>query len=134
MLFRSLTSNARAGIAAQVSAVPFGELVVWAQTERTQFRVRGKLEIIRENEGYLESWHGLSDRDRAMFFWPDPGTPFSSAEKKIEIVPVSTPPPKNFLALVLRATEAEALELNEFPHKRRLWQESSDWKLQLINP
>ena len=128
------TTDARSEKAAQMLFNPFAELVVWAQTERTQFRVRGPVEVIGNGSGYQEMWAGLTDRDRAMFSWPMPGSPCVAGVKLIETVAANTPPAETFLVFVLRATEAEALELNEFPHRRRIWRKENDWKMERINP
>ena len=128
------TTDARSLKTAQLIANPLAELVVWAQSERTQFRVRGNIELIQSGSGYLDTWQGLSDRDRAMFQWPMPGAAWVPGLKLVETVPASAVPAENFRVFVLRATEAEALELNENPHRRRIWRKANDWNLERINP
>ena len=103
------TTDSRSLKAAQLIANPFAELVVWAQTERTQFRVRGNVELIQTGAGYLETWQGLSDRDRAMFQWPTPDSPWEPGQKLLETVPASASPSENFRVFVLRATDRKSV-------------------------
>lgn len=110
------------------------ELVLWTPHERQQFRVRGAVEIVRSGEIRADMWTDLSDNARALFFGPPPGEPRRPDERFIDVVSSDVPPPETFVLLALRPVEVEALELNEFPHRRRRWKRANRWQVEMINP
>ena len=129
-----ITTNARSGKISQLERCARAELVCWAPNERQQFRVRGHVKIVREGALREEMWVGLSDPARGTFFRPTPGEVRRAGETFVKEVTSEVKAPETFVLLGLRATEVEALELNETPHRRRRWKESEGWRMEAINP
>ena len=129
-----ITSDARSNKIAQLQACPVAELVFWMPHERLQFRLRGPVEIMRDGPVRQEIWEDLNDAGRAMFSWPPSGQPRREQDFFAQSVAAKTPPPESFVLLVLRPSEAESVELNEFPHRRRRWRKESEWRVEMINP
>lgn len=129
-----ITTDARSAKIEELTACPGAELVFWTPNERQQFRVRGLVEIVWGGTRRLEVWHTLSDPSKGTFYGPPPGALRQPGGRVVSPVPPGGDPPECFVLLVLRPTHAEALELNESPHRRRRWKAELGWDVELINP
>jgi pyridoxamine 5'-phosphate oxidase len=118
----------------ELAACPVAELVFWAPQERHQFRVRGRVSIVTAGVEREEIWAGMKARSRAMFLWPPPGEPRCADGDFAKELDGEGPIPDTFVALSLKATEVDSLELNETPHRRRRWRASENWQVEAINP
>lgn len=130
-----ITTDARSSKVDHLRARPVAELVIWAPHERQQFRLRGTVQLVSSGRLREEMWAEMSDAARALYFMPAPGSP----RRPDDAIPAAGPadtaaPPPNFVLLALRPTEVESLELNESPHRRWLWRESTGWQPELIHP
>jgi pyridoxamine 5'-phosphate oxidase len=129
-----MTTDARSGKVAELKNQPTAELLIWAASERQQFRLRGSMRIHTGGAIRQAIWEQLRGDTRATFSWPAPELPRNAADEFVSSVAANVPPPKNFLALCLHPDEVESLELNERPHCRRRWRAADGWKVTDINP
>ena len=129
-----MTTDSRSTKVAHLTVQPKVELVFWALHERHQFRLFGNMEIVNGGSARQDIWEALNDASRALFFGPPPGEPRRAGDVFPPAISAGVSPPETFVLLGLRPTEAEALELNEFPHRRRRWREAAGWKVELLNP
>jgi hypothetical protein len=111
-------------------------------SRREQFRIRGRMEVIRENNKTADAkmrprlWRSLSDATRATFFWPAPGTTLVTDPAAFPTaIGVDEPVPATFEVLALdRPMQVEYLNLNPHPHDRRRWREENGWQEERLNP
>jgi hypothetical protein len=129
-----MASDARSGKLDELKNQPVAELLIWAASERQQFRLRGPIRIHTDGAQRQAIWEQFRGDTRATFSWPPPGLPRDAAGEFISSVAADVPPSKNFLALSLHPDEVESLELNEHPHCRRRWRAADGWKVIDINP
>jgi PPOX class probable FMN-dependent enzyme len=129
-----MTTDSRSPKISHLLANPEAELVFWALHERQQFRVYGRMEIVESGSARQDIWEALNDASRALFFGPSPGELRRPEDVFPPAISAGVSPPETFVLLGLKPTEAEALELNEFPHRRRRWREAGGWKVELLNP
>jgi pyridoxamine 5'-phosphate oxidase len=129
-----MSTDGRSGKILDLQRQPITELLVWAPSERQQFRLRGPMRVHTEGPERQQLWQLQRDDNRASFFWPAPGLPRESEATFPSAVRDSVPPPENFLVLALHPEEVESLELNEHPHRRRRWIAADGWKRSDINP
>jgi PPOX class probable FMN-dependent enzyme len=118
---------------AQIRSNSRAELMFWLPGWREQYRLCGLLEEVKEP---LRSaiWTEMSDKSRALFFWPAPAQPREPTSAFVEFIPSATPPPQRFLVLLLVPDQVERLELNDHPHHRRRWRKDTEWEVEEINP
>lgn len=119
---------------------PMGEICWYFTKTREQFRIRGKIDLIRENSDNLDlekarqqAWEKLSNNGKEQFYWHSPG------EKKIEMPIIEIDeknPPKNFCLLLLNPDKVDHLELRGNPQNRYLYTLDADnqWQRQEVNP
>ena len=130
-----ITSDARSEKNQQLKLNPSATLVLWLPSLRKQFRIDGKLAVLRDEDPLrLEAWKGSSDSSRALFFWPPPGQPFVETEFA-RTVEKDRPMPNSFEVLQLSPTHADVLDLKPHPHLRLKWSLNSGlWIGSRINP
>ena len=103
----------------------FCEMVWWFSKTSEQYRIFGKLKLVKENDedehllqARKQQWGNLSDAAREQFFWSQPGKEYSSEETAS--VPKGgrdgetnkvLPAPPNFLLLLLYPREVKYLNL-----------------------
>ncbi|MDB5352588.1 MAG: hypothetical protein JWN86_3835 [Planctomycetota bacterium] len=129
-----VASDARSEKNREARAHPFGEIAFWLPTLREQFRVAGSLRISAMGDRRDRVWAELSDASRALFFWPPPGGPIREDAELPDRVDVSTQIPGTFELLVLKADRVDHLDLNEHPHRRRIWRADRSWAVREVNP
>src|SRR5579862_8519419 len=108
-----MITDSRSGKAADLKHEPAAELLVWSQSERQQFRLRGTVKMHGDGPARLALWQQLNNATRAQFFWPTPCTIGDSGDGFAASISADTPVPENFVALALHPEEVESLELNE---------------------
>ena len=95
---------------------------------RSQFRFKGKAEIVEENSFY---WNNLSNESKKLWFWPDPGKMRNSEYFKNIIEPNIS---SNFLVLRINIDETELLKLSKPIHSRSVWKKDHNWECLELNP
>lgn len=123
---------------------PIAEVVWWFAKSSEQYRIRGELKFIGEDESdssllisRKEMWGNLSDPAREQFFWKDPGLPFESDS----VVPVGgrdddgkiLPPPDNFLMMLLYPQSCDYLRLGDNFRQNDVI-ENGVWTTKRVNP
>lgn len=126
------------------SARPIAEVVWWFAKSSEQYRIRGELKFVGDDEmdsslliSRKEMWGNLSDPAREQFFWKDPGLPFESDS----IVPVGgrdddgkiLPPPTNFLMMLLYPKSCDYLRLGDNFRQNDVY-ENGVWTTMRVNP
>ncbi|MGA9378668.1 MAG: Npun_F5749 family FMN-dependent PPOX-type flavoprotein [Phormidium sp.] len=127
----------------QIDYQPWGEICWYFANTREQFRISGKLILVKDNETNLEfqqvrkiAWQELSDASRLQFTWPETGklraetTAFQAAQ------PNPTQPLDNFCLLLLEPDFVDHLELRGEPQNRSLYKIDSEgnWLIEEVNP
>ena len=127
----------------QIEKNSWSEACWYFPKTREQFRLRGKLTVVRANHPHPKlakarqtTWQEISDNARQQFTWPNPG------KKRVEASGFELPPPNsleplsNFCLLLLNPTTVDHLELRGEPQNRWLYQHDNQqtWFTQAINP
>jgi PPOX class probable FMN-dependent enzyme len=129
-----MTTDSRSEKVKELKNQPTAELLIWAASERQQFRLRGSMRIHTDGAVRQAIWEQLRGDTRATFSWPPPGLPRNAADEFASSIAATAPPPSNFLTLSLHPDDVESLELNDHPHRRRRWHAADGWKVIDINP
>ncbi|MBD2184418.1 Npun_F5749 family FMN-dependent PPOX-type flavoprotein [Aerosakkonema funiforme] len=136
-------TDARSEKAEQIDRQPWAEACWYFPNTREQFRISGKLMLVRENhpDPQLQkarqiSWQELSDAARVQFAWPHPGQPRADVEAVAPAYPDPTQPLSDFCLLLLDPMQVDFLELRGEPQNRWLYRVDSDrnWSGEAINP
>lgn len=130
----------------QIATVPYGEACWYFPKTREQFRLAGRLTLVRSTDSDLNlqqirqtAWQELSDAARAQFAWPHPGKP-RSPSSEFELLPPDHMPDhstalSNFCLLLLEPDRVDHLELKGNPQDRSLYDWNGDhWSVQEVNP
>lgn len=130
-----VTTDLRSDKSAQVAVSGFGEIVFWLPDRREQFRVGGAMARAGQDDPRRsQAWRALSDRSRAMFLWPEPGTPRTEDDEFPEALGPDAPMVSSFGLLLLRPDRAEFLDLKPHPHERRRWAIDDGWSSRELRP
>jgi PPOX class probable FMN-dependent enzyme len=133
-----IVSDARSEKNEHLKAAPQAEAVFWLPTSRQQFRLLGSVRISNtaNDPARQETWQGLSDGARALFFWPSPGAKRIDPPGAFpEAMPASTAVPPSFELLILRPKRVDHLQLAQHPHRRRRWMLAGNWSAAAeVNP
>ena len=109
--------------------------VLWFEGERTQFRLRGRIEFVDDPARRGEVWQTMSDTARALFVWPTPGEPKADDLAFVEKIPADAGVPAAFAVLRLVPDSCERLVLSGVPHRRTVWTRDRDgWRSEEVNP
>lgn len=136
-------TDSRSQKAKQIDRQPWGEACWYFTKTREQFRIAGKLTLVRENydDAVLQkarhtSWQELSDAARVQFAWPNPAEPRADADAFAPQPPAADKPVENFCLLLLEAVQVDHLELRGEPQNRWLYNIDSEqvWSVQAVNP
>jgi PPOX class probable FMN-dependent enzyme len=127
----------------QIDYQPWGEICWYFPNTREQFRIAGKLILVRDNEANLDlqkarkiAWQELSDAARSQFTWPE------TAKLRAEATAFQAPSPNlnepldNFCLLLLEPDFVDHLELRGEPQNRSLYKIDSEgnWFIEEVNP
>ena len=129
-----VASDTRSQKNREARARPLGEIAFWLPTLRQQFRIAGSLSVTSASKRRDRAWAELSDSARALFFWDAPGRPLGEDREFPEAVGAWTAIPLTFELLILEPDRVDHLDLNEHPHRRRVWREDCSWAVQDVNP
>lgn len=136
-------TDARSEKAEQIDRQAWAEACWYFPNTREQFRISGKLMLVRENHPVPElqkarqiSWQELSDAARVQFAWPHPGQPRADGEAFAPAYPDPTQPLSDFCLLLLDPVQVDFLELRGEPQNRWLYRVDSDrsWSGEAVNP
>jgi pyridoxamine 5'-phosphate oxidase len=131
------TTDARSAKSEQLRAMPAAEAVCYLPEARQQFRIRGTIELLNEDQAGSERevfWKQLSDESKAMFFWPRPGSARRRDKSTFPHRVASViSPPSTFELIALRGNEIEHLDLSHTPHERLRWRAANGWACEALN-
>ncbi len=134
----------------QILTNPKAQACWYFRKTREQFRITGRLipilapslmlhpepetQLLRER-----LWDQISERSRALWFWPEPKGPRAEAAEFVSKVPKETAVPDTFVLLLLDPTEVDHLALKgdeDYPQVRHLYvrQDGSPWQKYPVNP
>ncbi|MFM8525708.1 MAG: pyridoxamine 5'-phosphate oxidase family protein [Cyanobacteriota bacterium] len=135
-----LLTDGRSAKPAELARHPQVELCWLLPKARSQFRLRGSLEVLepglllRERQRH---WQALSPSGRALWGWPTPAEPFETGDAGAlfpEALDDAVPMPEHFQLLRFALSQVELLELLGHPHRRRRWRRKSGWAEETLNP
>ena len=132
-----LLSDGRSTKAEDLAAQPAVELCWLLPKARSQFRLRGHLELPAGADllaARERHWLQLSPAGRALWGWPAPGQALESAAAFPSELADGTPLPPHFLLLRIHVEQVELLELTGTPHRRQRWREATGWRCEALNP
>ncbi|MDJ0556543.1 MAG: pyridoxamine 5'-phosphate oxidase family protein [Microcoleaceae cyanobacterium MO_207.B10] len=121
----------------------WGEACWYFPKTREQFRLRGKLTVVRLNNPHPKlakarhtTWQEISDNAKQQFTWPHPREHRGQTNTFELPPPNSLEPLSNFCLLLLNPTTVDHLELRGEPQNRWLHQKEDQqtWFTQAINP
>lgn len=138
-----IVTDARSDKADQIDANPWAEACWYFPTTREQFRLQGKVTLVRADcsDSTLQkarkmAWQELSESARLQFEWPHPGKARADADAFNPPVPDPDRPLEHFCLLLLDPIRVDRLELRGEPQNRWLYLFASDrgWSAEEINP
>ena len=104
--------------------------ILWLLTKsKSQFRFKGNANIVQNDSNY---WDKLNNQSKSTWFWPNPGNQFDHSDFEKDVN--KEVKPYNFLVFEIKIHTVELLRLEKPIHKRYIWEESSNWIPQRINP
>ena len=132
-----ITTDSRSDKHAQLKVHPFAEALIWIERNREHFRFAGPVDVIDGSSlsrDRLDLWREMTPQSRAMFFWPNPGTPRAADDGASASTSEVLAPPETFLVLKLRPTRVDYLLLSTQPHTRLRWTFGEQWDREELNP
>ena len=132
-----LLTDSRSEKATELQHQPALELCWLLPRARSQFRLRGTLQmlapeaLLRERQRH---WQQLTANGRALWGWPAPGAPLQRDAPFPAELPEHTAMPDWFALLRIAVDRVELLELVGTPHRRRRWSADQQWREQEFNP
>jgi len=96
---------------------------------KSQFRFKGQVEILKENQSY---WENLSTQSKIPWFWPSPGQLKGIEQDNINIENLNKP--ENFIVLKVKIYSVDLLKLTTPIHQRFSWKENDNWICRELNP
>ena len=123
----------------------WGEICWYFPKTREQFRISGKLNIVKENcedetlkQARITTWKNLSDSARVQFAWPAPKKARNEDNRAFEGLEVlEKEPVENFDLLLFNPEAVDRLELRGEPQNRWLYaldNDSQTWATEWVNP
>jgi pyridoxamine 5'-phosphate oxidase len=132
-----LLTDDRSAKAAELERQPAVELCWLLPKARCQFRLRGRLLRLpqeQEEPERLRHWRQLTPGGRAVWGWPPPGQPLDRSAAFPSELDEDRPLPGCFQLLRIELSLVELLELGPHPHQRRRWCAVSGWREEGLNP
>ena len=139
----TIITDTRSAKVGELDAAPWAEICWYFPMTREQFRLGGRVTVVREDsddETYRkarrDTWRELAAATRQSFTWPPPGAPRDPAIPFIEEVPDPEVPPPTFALLVIEPIEVDHLEIDGSPQNRWAYRRGDDgqWNGREINP
>ncbi|OKH31786.1 pyridoxamine 5'-phosphate oxidase [[Phormidium ambiguum] IAM M-71] len=136
-------TDARSPKVEQIDYQPWGEICWYFANTREQFRISGKLILVKDNEANLDlqkarkiTWQELSDTARSQFTWPETGKLRAEAAAFQAPQPNPNEPLDSFYLLLLEPDFVDHLELRGEPQNRSLYKLDSEgnWFMEEVNP
>ena len=110
---------------------PNAEILWFFFKSKTQYRFKGELNELIDNENY---WYTLSEKSKSSWFWGSPGEKINpNLQSSYEILS-NLPMSENFVVLNFEINSVELLKLENPIHKRYLWEKNKKWNKTEINP
>ena len=145
MVFRGFVDDAlqivtdgRSDKVEHIQACPWAEACWYFTVTREQFRIAGKLALIRPEDSSdirLNAWQAMSANARQQFYWPHPGQSRADADAFEAVVHPAEQPPDSFYVLLLTAERVDYLNLKGNPQDRQIYRYSQDsWSVEAVNP
>lgn len=144
-----IITDSRSQKANQLKDHPQGEICWYFPKSREQFRFRGNLTLVTDNNLQLQParqqmWQDISLAARSQFFWAAPGEPREMIDQvAIEQVDMekgdstaeASDPVANFCLLLFDPFQVDHLELRGDPQNRHKhnW-DGTHWTMTAINP
>jgi len=147
-----IVTDSRSEKADQIYQQPWGEICWYFTETREQFRIAGQMTLVGATHPDPELqiarsilWQELSDKARASFLWPHPGTESAGGDAdrrrgRLRYAAFSptdpAEPEKPFCLLLLDPVMVDRLELTGDRHNRWLYLRDRDllWSTKAINP
>ena len=98
---------------------------------KSQFRFKGKMEELYENDKY---WESLSNRSKSTWFWRHPGKEINHDIQPTQQISPNIKKPKSFVVLEFEIYSVDLLKLLTPVHKRYIWNKGNSWKKIETNP
>ena len=136
-----IVTDGRSEKADQIYQQPWAEICWYFTETREQFRIAGQMTLVgaAHPDPELQAarsilWQELSDKARASFLWPHPGTDRSGGDARATTDPAK--PEEHFCLLLLDPVMVSRLELTGVSHNRWIYSRSPDllWSMKAINP
>lgn len=122
---------------------PLGEICWYFAKTREQFRIKGAVKLITENEPEellskerIKAWQKLSNSGKEQFSWANPAET-RKIDQSLKVVEFDEKIPlNNFCLLLLNPQKVDHLELRGEPQNRYLYQlnQNNTWIIKSINP
>lgn len=140
-----IVTDGRSEKADQIYQQPWGEICWYFTETREQFRIAGQMALVgaAHPDPELQTarsilWQELSDKARASFLWPHPGTACAGGDARPRAFSPTDPakPEEHFCLLLLDPVMVERLELTGARHNRWIYSREPDlvWSAKAINP
>jgi len=130
--------DARSAKVLDLEQKPAVACTFWLESLRLQYRLTGEALGWRHGEfakQRMQIWQDLSDRSRAMFYWPPPGTPRTGEASPSAESPTNPLPPDTLAVFRIDVQSVDLLDLNPHPHRRRRCTYQKDrWICDELNP
>ncbi len=139
----TMVSDVRSAKFGGLESHPWAEVCWYFSRTREQFRLAGRLSVVREGigdpaleEARREAWRGLSSATRQSYTWPEPGQPRDPLESYIGPEPDPASPLPSFAMVVLDPDHVDHLELDGNPQNRWLYHREDEgrWTSVEVNP
>ena len=110
---------------------PNAEILWLFLKTKSQYRFKGKIRELSDNENY---WHSLSEKSKSPWFWASPGKKINPKVQSAYEILSNLPKSKNFVVLNLEIDSVDLLKLEQPIHKRYFWEKVKRWEKVEINP
>ena len=139
----SIVTDSRSAKVGELVAAPWAEICWYFPMAREQFRLGGRVTVVRgdsddeaDRKGRRDTWRALAEATRQSFTWPSPGAPRDPSTPFVEEVTDPEVPPATFALLVIDPIEVDHLEIDGSPQNRWAYRRGDDgrWTGREINP
>ena len=110
---------------------PNAEILWFFFKSKTQFRFKGEINELIDNENY---WKTLSEKSKSSWFWESPGKRINTDFQANYKIPNNLWKPENFVVLKFKIYSVDLLKLDQPIHRRYLWERTNKWNKVEINP